>query len=50
MEDLNKLYDSIKTLINNFEDESNNIIVIEYDIKELKKAYNNLCDNEEDKI
>ena len=50
MEDLQKLYDCIKTLINNFEDESNNIIVIEEDIKELKKAYNNLCDEEEENI
>ncbi len=50
MEDLQKLYDCIKTLINNFEDESNNIIVIGRDIKELKKAYNNLCDEETEEI
>jgi len=50
MQDFQKLYDCIKTLINNFEDESNNIIVIEKDIKELKKAYNNLCEEEMEEL
>ena len=50
MEDLQKLYDCIKILVIDFEDESIQIQCLEEDIKELKKAYNDICDNEEEKI
>ena len=46
MEDLQKLYDCIKDVIATDEDLNLNLDCI----KELKKAYNNLCDNELEKI
>tara|TARA_R100000773_G_C4218040_1_gene116506 strand:- start:1341 stop:1481 length:141 start_codon:yes stop_codon:yes gene_type:complete len=46
MEDLQKLYDCIKDVIETDEELDLNLDCI----KELKKAYNNLCDNELEKI
>ena len=46
MEDLQKLYDCIKDVIATDEELDLNLDCI----KELKKAYNNLCDEEEEKI
>ena len=44
---LQDLYDNVEMVIDTFEDESNNIIVIEDTIKELKKAYNKLKEYDE---
>lgn len=46
MEELQKLYDCIKDVIDTDEELNLNLNCI----KELKKAYNNLCDEEEEKI
>ena len=46
MEELQKLYDCIKDVIDTDEELNLNLDCI----KELKKAYNNLCDEEEEKI
>ena len=46
MEELQKLYDCIKDVIDTDEELKLNLDCI----KELKKAYNNLCDEEEEKI
>ena len=46
MEDLQKLYDCINDVIATDEELNLNLDCI----KELKKAYNNLCDEEEEQI
>ncbi len=46
MEDLQKLYDCIKDVIATDEELDLNLDCI----KELKEAYNNLCDEEEEEI
>ena len=44
---LQDLYDNVENVINSFEDESNSIIIIEYNIKKLKKAYNKIKEYDE---